>query len=160
MRDYTDDIAGFRTRLDEAAVYLRIEELRARRPQLETEATRPDLWDHPDAARKVTGELAATVDDLDAFDSLTGRVDDVDTLHELGREEHDDSVEAEIIAALDALGHDFDELDIRSLFTGEYDDMAAICEIQSGEGGADSQDWANMLLRMYLRWAEKRGFNV
>ncbi len=57
-------------------------------------------------------------------------------------------------------GVDFDELELRALFTGEHDDLDAICEIQSGEGGADAQDWANMLLRMYLRWAERRGFDV
>lgn len=160
MRDYSDDLDELRRRLGETAVYLKVDELRARRPQLETEASRPDLWDSPEAARKITGELANVVDDLDTYDGLAGRIDDVDTLVELGREEHDDSVVAEIEASLDALRADFDELDLRSLFTGEYDDSAAICEIQSGEGGADSQDWANMLLRMYLRWGEKRGFDV
>ena len=160
MRDFSDDLAAVRRRLDEAAVYLKVDDLRARRPQLETEASRPDLWDSPDAARKVTGELSVVVDDLETFDGLAERVDDVDTLVELGREEHDDSVAAEIESALASLQADFDELDLRSLFTGEYDDCAAICEIQSGEGGADSQDWANILLRMYLRWGDKRGFDV
>jgi peptide chain release factor 2 len=160
VRDYTDDLAAVRRRLDEVAGYLKVDELRARRPQLETEASRPDLWDSPEAARKVTGELSVVVEDLDTYDALAERVDDVDTLVELGREEHDDSVAAEIDASLASLQASFDELDLRSLFTGEYDDSAAICEIQSGEGGADSQDWANMLLRMYLRWGDKRGFDV
>jgi peptide chain release factor 2 len=160
VRDYSDDLAAVRRRLDEVAGYLKVDELRARRPQLETEASRPDLWDSPEAARKVTGELSVVVEDLDAFDALAERVDDVDTLVELGREEHDDSVVAEIDASLASLQASFDELDLRSLFTGEYDDSAAICEIQSGEGGADSQDWANMLLRMYLRGGDKRGFDV
>ena len=160
MRDFSDDLATVRRRLDEVAGYLKVDELTARRPQLETEASRPDLWDDPDRARQVTGELSAVVDDLDTHRRLAERVEDVETLVELGQEEHDDSVAAEIEAALASLRADFDELDIRSLFTGEYDDTAAICEIQAGEGGADSQDWANMLLRMYLRWAEKRGFDV
>ena len=67
---------------------------------------------------------------------------------------------AELEEALRRLAADFDELELRSLFTGEHDEADAICEIQSGEGGADAQDWANMLLRMDLRWAERRGFDV
>jgi peptide chain release factor 2 len=160
MKDFSDDIAALRQRLDEAHTYLRIDELEASRPQLETEASRPDLWDDPDRARKVNGELAACTDDLELYASLAGRIDDADTLFELGREEHDDSVEAEVAQALDELRGSFGELELRALFTGEHDENDAICEIQSGEGGADAQDWANMLLRMYLRWAERRGFDV
>jgi len=160
MRDFSDDISALRKRLDEAAGYLKVEELRARRPQLETEASRPDLWDDPTQARKVTGELSSVVDDLERYDTLASRIDDLETLFELGREEDDDSVEGELDAALTSLQADFGELELRSLFTGEYDDRDALCEVQSGEGGADAQDWANMLLRMYLRWAERRGFDT
>ena len=160
MRDVTDDIRALRRRHDEASVYLKVDELRARRPQLETEASRPDLWDDPDRARTVTGELASVADDLDLFDQLGERIDDTETLAELAREENDDSVAAEIEAALTALADDFSSLELRSLFTGEHDELDAICEVQSGEGGADAEDWANMLLRMYLRWAERRGLDV
>ena len=160
MRDVSDDISALRRRHDEAATYLKVAELRARRPQLETEASRPDLWDDPDRARTVTGELSSVADDLDHYDGLGGRIDDAETLAELAREEHDDSVAAEIEAALTDLAADFSALELRSLFTGEHDERDAICEVQAGEGGADAQDWANMLLRMYLRWAERRGFDV
>jgi peptide chain release factor 2 len=160
MRDLTDDLASLRRRLDEAAGYLRIDELRRNRPQLETEASRPDLWDDPDLARKVTGELAALGEDLGLYDSLAARIDDAETLYELGRDEHDDSVEPEVEVTIAEVRAAFDELELRSLFTGEHDTADAICEIQSGSGGADAQDWANMLLRMDLRWAERRGFDV
>jgi peptide chain release factor 2 len=160
MRDYSDELADLRRRIDEARVYLRIEELLLARPQLETEASRPDLWDDPDLARKINGELSACTEDLELFDQLSSRLEDAETLHELGREEHDESVEAEVEESMAALVSDLGELELRALFTGEYDDTNAICEIQSGEGGADAQDWANMLLRMFLRWAEKRGFDV
>jgi peptide chain release factor 2 len=160
MRDFSDDISALRRRLDEARVYLRIEELAARRPQLETEASRPDLWDDPDLARKINGELSACTEDLELFERLDSRIDDGATLYELAREEGDESIEPEIDESLSALRKEFEELELRALFTGEYDDLGAICEIQSGEGGADAQDWANMLLRMFLRWAEKRGFDV
>jgi peptide chain release factor 2 len=160
MRDVSDEISALRKRHAEAAAYLKVDELRARQPQLETEASRPDLWDDPDRARQVTGELAATNDDLERFDALMERIDDVETLAELAREEGDDSVEPEIEASLASLAGEFSSLELRSLFTGEHDENDVICEIQAGEGGADAQDWANMLLRMYLRWAEQRGFDV
>jgi peptide chain release factor 2 len=160
VRDFTDDLADLRRRLDEARQYLRVDELRRNRPQLETEASRPDLWDDPERARAVTGELSAVVEDLELYDGLAGRIDDAETLFHLGRDEGDDSVEPELDESVVALRSTFDELELRSLFTGEHDDADAICEIQSGSGGADAQDWANMLLRMDLRWAERAGFQV
>jgi len=160
MRDVSDEISALRKRLGEAETYLKVDELRARRPQLETEASRPDLWDDADHARLVTGELSTVTDDVERFVALAERIDDVETLAELSREEHDDSVAAEVESALTALAADFSRLELRSLFTGEHDELDVICEVQSGEGGADAQDWANMLLRMYLRWAERRGLDV
>ena len=160
MRDFTDDIGVLRTRLAEAATYLDVDELRARRPELEVEASRGDLWDDPSEARKVTAELAAVVDDLEAYDSLDRALDDAATLFELGQEEGDDSVEGEVDAALSEIAARVDELELRSLFSGDHDESDAICEVHSGAGGTDSQDWAEMLLRMYLRWAERRGFDV
>lgn len=160
MRDFSDELADLRRRIGEARVYLRIDELLLARPQLETEASRPDLWDDPDLARKVNGELSACTEDIELYEQLLSRLEDAETLHELGREEGDESVEAEVEESMSALAADLGELELRALFTGEYDDTNAICEIQSGEGGADAQDWANMLLRMFLRWAEKRGFDV
>jgi peptide chain release factor 2 len=160
MRDFTDELKGLRQRLDEAGGYLKVSELRAARPQLETEASRPDLWDDPDKARQVTAELQAAVDDIDTYDGLASRIDDAETLAELAREEGDDSVEPEIADTIAAITAEFDTLELRSLFTGDYDDHDAICEIHSGAGGTDAADWAEMLLRMYLRWAERRGFDV
>jgi peptide chain release factor 2 len=92
MRDVSDDISALRKRHAEAAQYLKIEEFRARRPQLEAEASRPDLWDDADRARQVTGELSAVTDDLELYDAFGDRIDDVETLAELAREEGDDSV--------------------------------------------------------------------
>ncbi len=160
MRDISDDLADLRRRLDEAARYLKVDELRARQPQLETEASRPDLWDDQDRARKVTSELTAVNDDLALYDDLVTAVDDLEVLDEMAREEGDDSLDEEIESALADLASRFEELELRSLFSGEHDEADAVCEVHSGAGGTDSQDWANMLLRMYLRWAEKRGFTV
>jgi len=160
VRDFSDGLTALRKRLDEAAGYLKIDELRARKPQLETEASRPDLWDDQDAARRVTGELSSVNDDLDLYADLEARISDAETLFELAREEGDESFEGEIDQSIASLEADLRRVELRSLFAGEYDERDAVCEVHSGEGGTDAQDWANMLLRMFLRWGEKRGFDV
>ncbi|HET6835904.1 MAG TPA: peptide chain release factor 2 [Acidimicrobiales bacterium] len=160
MRDLTDDLRALRIRVDEAAGYLKVDELRARQPQLEAEATRPDLWDDPDKARRVTSELAAVNDDLAAFETLSGRLDDAETLYELARDEGDDAVLAEVEQSLTAIDADLRRVELQSMFSGEHDKRDALVTIQAGEGGVDAQDWAEMLLRMITRWAERRGFDV
>ncbi|HEY3141272.1 MAG TPA: peptide chain release factor 2 [Acidimicrobiales bacterium] len=160
MRDLSELIKGLRGRVDEAATYLRVDELRTRRPQLEAEASRPDLWDDPDNARKVTGELANVAEDIDRFEGIAGRLDDAETLHELARDEGDEDALAEVEESLAALDRELRRIELRSMFSGEYDQHDALLTIQSGEGGVDAQDWAEMLLRMDLRWAERRGFSA
>ncbi len=160
MRDLTDDLKALRARLSEAETYLKVDELRARRPQLEAEASRPDLWDDADRARQVTGELSAVTDDLEHYEALAGRIDDADTLHELGRDEGDDDTLAEVERSLVDLDADLRRIELRSMFSGEHDERDALMSITSGEGGVDAQDWAEMLLRMYTRWAERRGFDI
>ncbi|HMG40858.1 MAG TPA: peptide chain release factor 2 [Acidimicrobiales bacterium] len=158
MRDLADELKALRERLAEAAGYLRIDELRTKQPQLEAEASRPDLWDDADNARKVTGELANLNDDLAHFDGISARLDDAETLYELGREEGDDASVAEVEENLGTLDRDLRQIELRSMFSGEHDDADALVSIQAGEGGVDAQDWAEMLLRMVLRWAERRGY--
>ncbi|MBI2168781.1 MAG: peptide chain release factor 2 [Actinobacteria bacterium] len=160
MKDFSGDLADLAKRVSDAEAYLRIGDGRTRLSELEQEASQPDLWDDPDQARKVTTELARVKDDVDLFDRLAARLSDAETLFQLGKEEGDDSVEGEVGDAVAALGAELDALELRALFTGEYDERDAICSLNSGAGGTDAQDWAEMLLRMYLRWAERRGFAV
>ena len=160
MQDFSDDLRRLRGRLEEAEIYLRVGALRARRPQLEAETSRPDLWEVPERARAVTSELASINEDLADFDRLSAEISDAETLNQLAVEEGDDSEEAEISRLAAGIGARLDELEVRSLFTGEFDERDAVCQIKSGEGGTDSQDWAEMLLRMYRRWAERRGFDL
>jgi len=160
MQDFSDQITAIRSRVDEARGYLRVGELEMRQPQLEAEASRPDLWDDQDKARKVTSELARVNEDLELYSQLSGDADDTATLHEMAREEDDESLELEIDEALGALETQLGELEMRALFTGEFDEGDAVCQIKSGEGGTDAQDWAEMLMRMYNRWADRRGFEI
>ncbi len=160
MQDFSDDLRRLRGRLDEAEAYLRAGVLRTRRPQLEAESSRPDLWEQPERARAVTSELASINEDLAILDRLASDISDAETLNQLAVEEGTDSEEAEIARLVADVEARFDELELRSLFTGEFDERDAVCQIKSGEGGTDSQDWAEMLLRMYRRWAERRGFKL
>ena len=158
MRDFTDDLAELRRRLGEAHGYLKIDDNRARLGELEVEVGRPDLWDDPELAKKINAEYANVRDDLATYDALAQQLDDVEVLHEMAREEDDESQEPEIDAAIAAIGAALDELDLRSLFTGEHDEADCIVQINAKDGGVDAQDWSEMLLRMYGRWAERRGF--
>jgi peptide chain release factor 2 len=160
QRDLKAELAALKTRLTEAQGYLRLDDLRQRRAQLEKEVSRPDLWDDADGARKITSEFGSVGDDIDMLEDLGRRLSDGEVLMELMVEEGDDSLVGELTATIDDLGGRLDALELRSLFTGEYDESDAIVELHSGAGGTDAQDWCEMLLRMYQRWAERRGFAV
>ena len=160
MQDFTPRLDALRRRLDEAAGYLRIDDLVSQRASLEAEMADPDLWNDQDRGRRVQKDLAAVVEDLELHAGLAGRLEDAETLAEMAAEEGDDSLEGEIEGALADLEERMVALELRSLFSGEYDAGDAVCHVQSGAGGTDAQDWAEMLLRMYSRWAEKRGFSL
>jgi peptide chain release factor 2 len=160
MRDFSAEFGALGKRLADARVYLKEDEARSRIAELETEMGKPDLWDDPAHGKAISSEFSALSDDLATIDSLAAAIEDAQTLYDLGVEEGDDSVEAEVAANVVALEQRFDALELRALFTGEYDEGDAVCELHAGEGGTDAQDWTEMMLRMYLRWAERRGFSV
>jgi peptide chain release factor 2 len=160
VRDFSDDLAELRRRVEAARAYLRVDVARARIGELEAQMSASGFWDDQDAARRVSSEHAQLSDDVALVDDLDQRASDLETLVELAREENDDSLEPEVDEGMRALTARLDELELRALFTGEYDERDAICTVNSGAGGTDAQDWTNMLLRMYLRWAEGRGFGV
>jgi peptide chain release factor 2 len=107
----------------------------------------------------VQTEFTGVREDIDLFDRLSGQVEDAEILFELSREENDPSSEAEASELIARLQHQFSELELRALFTGQYDEGDAVCEVHSGAGGTDSQDWAEMLLNMYRKWAQLRGYD-
>ena len=160
MRDFSDDLGALRQRLTEAEGYLDLEGTRKRLAELEPEIAKPDLWDDADNARAVTTEYGRLNDDVRLLDDLGAKLSDAETLYELGVEEGDESVADELESSVRALATSLDDLELRALFSGEHDERDAVCEIHAGEGGTDAQDWAQMMLRMYQRWAERRGFDV
>ena len=158
MRDFSDDLKDLRRRLGEAEGYLKITDNRARLGELELEVSRPDLWDDQDFAKRINGEYSNVKGDIDAYDQLFREVEDVEVLHEMAREMDDESQEPDIIEASTHIAATLDQLEMRSLFTGEHDELDCIVQINAKDGGVDAQDWSEILLRMYGRWAERRGF--
>jgi peptide chain release factor 2 len=160
MRDFTDDLKDLRRRLGEAEGYLKISVARARLTELEFEISRPDLWDDQDEAKKINTEFSNVKADIDTFDRLSQQLEDAEVLHEMARELDDESQESDIQAGITSIDGLLRQLDLRSLFTGDHDAADCIVQINAKDGGVDAQDWAEILLRMYSRWAERRGFGL
>jgi len=159
------ELVGLEARLDEARRYLRIEERRDRLAELEDQVAQPGLWDDADRARAVTTELGRLTDDVQRFDALASDLADARVLSELVEEAGssgtpDEGLAKELATSLVDLAARLGRLELESLFTGEYDERDAVCEVHAGAGGTDAQDWTEMLLRMYQRWAERRGYRV
>lgn len=160
MKDFSEELVSLRRRLSEIAADFDIPEKRGRLVKLEEQASDPGLWDDPEAARAVTTEMAQVREDVELLARLEAQMSDAQVLFDLAREEGEESLEPEVAGAVAALDRELAALELRSLFSGEHDELDAVCEVHSGAGGTDAQDWANMLLRMYLRWAERRDLKV
>lgn len=128
---------------------------------LSQQASAPELWDDPEHAQRVTSALSHKQAELNRLTSLASRIDDVEVMVELAQTE-DESSEEDLLAEAEAeckeLRKKLDELEVLVLLSGEYDQREAVVTIRSGAGGVDAADFAEMLLRMYLRWAEKNGY--
>ena len=164
-RDFTSELKALGERLHEAERYLGRDKLELRRNELEAEVAKPDLWDDQDHGRAVTREFGRVNADLEQLDELRASLEDAQALLDLSDESaasgsRDQSLDAELVETVDALGTRLSALELQSLFSGEYDELDAVCEVHAGAGGTDAQDWTEMLLRMYQRWAERRGFTV
>lgn len=138
------NIAGDKTRLEE----------------LEKQTYTENFWDDQEHSMQVNQEISKLRKKLDPWNTLVKEVDDALTLLEFAREEQDFSVIEEIEGQLPGFMKRFDELENIELLSGEDDSLNAFLTVHAGAGGTESQDWANMLLRMYMRWAEKKGYSV
>jgi peptide chain release factor 2 len=126
--------------------------------ELETQVAAPDLWNDPDRAQRVTSRLSSLQSEVDRVVGLRSRLEDLRLLVEMGQEEEDAASLEESEAELKALKKVIDALEIRTLLSGEYDQRDALVTIRSEAGGVDAADFAAMLLRMYLRWAERHHY--
>ena len=158
--DFSVDVAAIDVTLQSIEKVLNIEDMQAQIAELEVLASAPDLWDDQARAQQVTSKLSILQADVARIKSLRIRLDDVLVLHELGLDEGDASIAEEAQSELVSLEKAIGELEVRTLLSGEYDHREALVSIRSGAGGVDAADWAEMLLRMYLRYCERHNWTT
>jgi peptide chain release factor 2 len=156
--DFPAEIRALRSTLESIEAVIDPAALREKIADLSSRASAPDLWDDPESAQQVTSQLSAAQSELERLAKLNARIDDLETLVELATEEDDADSAAEAEAELGAVRKAMGELEVRTLLSGEYDQREAVVTIRSGAGGVDAADFAEMLMRMYLRWAERHGY--
>jgi peptide chain release factor 2 len=139
---------------------LDLDALRKEIADLGEKVAAPDLWDDQANAQKVTSRLSSLQADVERVTALRGRLDDLAVMIELGREENDADSIAESEKEIGSLAKAIQSLEVRTLLSGEYDEREALVTIRSGAGGVDAADFAEMLQRMYLRWAERHGYGT
>jgi peptide chain release factor 2 len=152
--DISEEIKNLDATLTGIETVLDIEGLRRRAAALEQDAADPDLWSDQGRAQAVTRRLSSVRGDITRVEGLRRRLDDATAALDLG----DEDLMTEAAADLPALARDVSGLEVRTLLSGEYDEREAIVQLSAGAGGVDAADWTSMLLRMYLRWAERHGY--
>ena len=158
--DNSDALRELDATLTSIEKVLDVPKMRAELADLNEAAAAPDLWDDQDHAQEVTSKLSYVQGDINRVEGLRSRVDDLGVLFQMAEEEGDEATRLEAEAELAALQKSVAELEVRTLLSGPYDVREALVTIRSEAGGVDAADWAEMLMRMYLRWAERHGYAV
>ena len=158
--DFAGQIKELGATLTSIEKVLDLDALRAEIADLQEQVGAPDLWDDQENAQRVTGRLSALQADLERATGLRQRLDDLEVLVELAQEEGDADSLAEAEAELTRLQGAIESLEVRTLLSGEFDEREALVTIRSGAGGVDAADFAEMLQRMYVRWAERHEYPV
>ncbi|PAK86582.1 peptide chain release factor 2 [Rothia dentocariosa] len=159
--DFSAEIKDLRSIYASIVAVSDLEGIKCALEDLSQQASAPELWDDPEHAQRVTSALSHKQAELNRLTNLASRIDDVEVMVELAQTEDESSAEdllAEAEAECKELRKKLDELEVLVLLSGEYDQREAVVTIRSGAGGVDAADFAEMLLRMYLRWAEKNGY--
>jgi peptide chain release factor 2 len=158
--DPADALTALDSTLRNIEAVLDLDRMRKEKASLEEAASVPNLWDDPARAQEVTARLSYVQGDLTKVERLRSRLDDARILLELAEAESDAASLAEVAGEVTALRKLIDELEVRTLLSGEYDAREALVSVRSGAGGVDAADFAEMLMRMYLRWAERHGYET
>ncbi|MFL6158388.1 MAG: PCRF domain-containing protein, partial [Marmoricola sp.] len=159
-RDYDSEIKQLQATMVTIGKVLDLDAMRAEIVTLGEEVADPNLWDDQANAQRVTGRLSAVQGEVDRFAALSTRLEDVGLMVEMATEESDESALADADYELDRIAKAVEALEVRTLLNGEYDAREAIVSIRSGAGGVDAADFAEMLMRMYTRWAERNKYTV
>ncbi len=158
--DVPAEIAALDSTLKTIESVLDLDSKRKEIGQLEAEAGAPNLWDDQEKAQAVTSKLSRLQSAVQGAERIRTKLDDVSILLELAEAEDDADAHADVLKELREVHKQIDELEVRTLLSGEYDERDALITIRSEAGGVDAADWAEMLMRMYLRWAEDKGYKT
>ncbi|MGP3983278.1 peptide chain release factor 2 [Streptomyces sp. KR80] len=158
--DVSEELKSLSSTMGSIEAVLDLDRMRADIAVLEEQAAAPSLWDDPENAQKITSRLSYLQGQLRRAEELRGRVDDLEVLFELADAEDDADTRAEAEAELVAVRKAVDEMEVRTLLSGEYDAREAVVNIRAEAGGVDAADFAEKLQRMYLRWAERHGYKA
>lgn len=156
--DVAEELKNLKSTMSSIEAVVDLDALRAEIKRLNEEAAAPDLWDDQVKAQKVTSRLSYVQGELNRVETLRRRLDDIEVLAELAEAEDDADTRAEVEAELPRVAQAISELEVRTLLSGEYDAREALVTIRSEAGGVDAADFAEMLMRMYLRYAERHGY--
>ncbi|MFE5757800.1 peptide chain release factor 2 [Streptomyces massasporeus] len=158
--DVSEELKSLSSTMESIEAVLDLDKMRADIAVLEEQAAAPSLWDNPDEAQKITSKLSHLQAEVRKAEALRGRIDDLGVLFEMAEEEDDPDTRAEAESELTAVKKALDEMEVRTLLSGEYDSREALVNIRAEAGGVDAADFAEKLQRMYLRWAEQRGYKT
>ena len=158
--DVSEELKSLSSTMESIEAVLDLDKMRADIAVLEEQAAAPSLWDNPDEAQKITSKLSHLQAEVRKAEALRGRIDDLSVLFEMAEEEDDPDTRAEAETELTAVKKALDEMEVRTLLSGEYDSREALVNIRAEAGGVDAADFAEKLQRMYLRWAEQRGYKT
>ncbi|GBP99702.1 peptide chain release factor 2 [Streptomyces spongiicola] len=158
--DVSEELKSLSSTMGSIEAVLDLDRMRADIAVLEEQAAAPSLWDDPEAAQKITSRLSHLQAEVRKTEALRGRIDDLEVLFELAEAEDDPDTRAEAEAELEAVRKALDEMEVRTLLSGEYDEREALVNIRAEAGGVDAADFAEQLQRMYLRWAERHGYGT
>ncbi|MER7991239.1 peptide chain release factor 2 [Streptomyces noursei] len=158
--DVSEELKSLSSTMGSIEAVLDLDKMRADVAVLEEQAAAPSLWDDPASAQKITSQLSFLQGQLRRAEELRGRVDDLEVLFELAEAEGDEETQAEAERELVDVRKAVDELEVRTLLSGEYDAREALVSVRAEAGGVDAADFAEKLQRMYLRWAERHGYKT
>ncbi|MGZ8637132.1 MAG: peptide chain release factor 2 [Actinomycetota bacterium] len=160
MSEHTERLEELRTRIAAAKEFFDVEGKRSQATELAEQVADPSLWDDPDRARQLTTRLSRLQGELERYDDFVRRLEDALAMDELLEAESDPQMAAELARAVSQLAADVERLELATLLGGEHDANDAVATLPAGAGGTEAQDWAELLLRMYLRWAEREKLDV
>ena len=160
LEDLKPQLGELRKKLDQMGVSLEVPAKEAKIAELEYKMGEPTFWDDAEKAQKINQELNDVKISVDKYKNLVSKFEDAQTLWEMAVEDGDESLEEEIREAADKVADGLENLQLEVLLSGPYDANNAILTLHAGAGGTEAQDWTQMLLRMYGRWAERHGFTV